>query len=553
MLAVALRFPARRFHATPWARHVNEGAVEWPPSPWRLLRSLVATWHYKFPDVPEEQIRQLVDLLSTPPVFHLPHATQAHFRHYMPPANGNKTKVFDTFVVVDPADRLHVVWPDIELDDDQRQLLDNLLKAMSYFGRAESWVDAEIDPTPQLAADDAAPVEAGVAPSPGWELVRTLVPKSSADVAKWAEQTRQAHATRRLDELNENAAAKGKPKKSKLPAKDRQAIEASVPGSLFDALQAETSDLRSQGWNKPPGSRWINYVRPTTTFLSVARPRCAVGSGRRPTLARFALTGPVLPRLTNALRIGERARHFLMGCSRKVEQTASGNPETHAALVFSGKNADGSPLADSHSHAHYLCEAREDGRIAFLNVYAPRGFSFHDELALGRFNRMWGDAGHDLQVVMLGVGHPADFAGLNAKRGQSPLFAQSRTWRSYTPFVPTRHLKLRLSQAQRQDPVAVAAAVERELTALVRLDLFRRGLITSDDDVQVDLLLDRPGTDLGGTFTRWLKFCRNRSRGGGRQPPPLSYGASLSFREPVQGPIAVGAASHFGLGLFVAE
>ena len=33
MTAVALRFLAGRFHATPWGHHVNEGVPEWPPSP----------------------------------------------------------------------------------------------------------------------------------------------------------------------------------------------------------------------------------------------------------------------------------------------------------------------------------------------------------------------------------------------------------------------------------------------------------------------------------------------------------------------------------------
>lgn len=553
MLAISLRFTARRFHATPWDRQVNEGAVEWPPSPWRLLRSLVATWHHKFPDVPEEHIRQLVDSLSSPPLFHLPKASQSHLRHYMPPATGTKTKVFDTFVVVDPADRLHVVWPDLSLNEAQRLLLDRLLKAMSYFGRAESWVDAEIDPTPQLATDDARPVEAGVDPPPGRELVRTLVPKPAADVAQWATKTRQAHAARRLEELNNTAASKGRPAKKKLTARDLQAIEASVPASLFDALHAESDLLRSEGWNQPPGSRWTNYTRPVTSFLAAESSRPIGGSGRRPTLARFALAGPVLPRLTDALRIGERARHFLMGCSRKIEQIASGDATAHASVVFSGKNPNGSPLADSHRHAHYLCEARDDGRIAFLNVYALQGFSNNDELALGRFNRMWGDAGHDLQVVLLGVGDPADFGGLNTEKGQSPLLAKSKAWRSSTPLVSTRHLKLRLSPEQRRNSTAVATALKRELEALVRLELSRRGLIASDDDVEVEPLLNRPGTDLGGTFTSWLKFQRNRSSGRGRQSPAGAYGVRLMFRVPVQGPIALGASSHFGLGMFVAE
>ena len=50
MIAISLRFLTGRFHATPWGHHVNEGVVEWPPSPWRLLRALVATFYRARPD-----------------------------------------------------------------------------------------------------------------------------------------------------------------------------------------------------------------------------------------------------------------------------------------------------------------------------------------------------------------------------------------------------------------------------------------------------------------------------------------------------------------------
>jgi CRISPR-associated protein Csb2 len=36
MLALAFTFPAGRYHATPWGRHVNEADVAWPPEPWRI-------------------------------------------------------------------------------------------------------------------------------------------------------------------------------------------------------------------------------------------------------------------------------------------------------------------------------------------------------------------------------------------------------------------------------------------------------------------------------------------------------------------------------------
>jgi len=51
MFAVAFRFIAGRYHATPWGRHVNEADVEWPPSPWRIIRSLIAVRHRKLDPV----------------------------------------------------------------------------------------------------------------------------------------------------------------------------------------------------------------------------------------------------------------------------------------------------------------------------------------------------------------------------------------------------------------------------------------------------------------------------------------------------------------------
>ena len=64
MTVLELRFPAGRYHATPWGRHVNEGAVEWPPSPWRIVRALIATWYLKAREISEGTIRALADALE---------------------------------------------------------------------------------------------------------------------------------------------------------------------------------------------------------------------------------------------------------------------------------------------------------------------------------------------------------------------------------------------------------------------------------------------------------------------------------------------------------
>ena len=62
-VTLKLTFPGGRYHATPWGRHVNEGVPEWPPSPWRLLRALVAVWKRTCPDLTQEQVQPVLAAL----------------------------------------------------------------------------------------------------------------------------------------------------------------------------------------------------------------------------------------------------------------------------------------------------------------------------------------------------------------------------------------------------------------------------------------------------------------------------------------------------------
>ena len=103
MITLAFRFPAGRYHATPWGNQVNEGLVEWPPSPWRLLRALVSCGYTRLGwngAIPEPAIGLLHNLASTLPSFTLPTASVAHSRHYMP-VKKNTTLVLDTWAEVD--------------------------------------------------------------------------------------------------------------------------------------------------------------------------------------------------------------------------------------------------------------------------------------------------------------------------------------------------------------------------------------------------------------------------------------------------------------------
>jgi CRISPR-associated protein Csb2 len=142
MIAIRMRFLAGRLHATPWGHHVNEGVVEYPPSLFRLLRSLVATARRAcLGEVKEEQLRRIVAALCAPPEFHLPQAAAAHTRHYDQANSG--VKFFDTFVVLRPQDELVWVWHEASLDETDSVALSKLLTALGTFGRSESWCEAD--------------------------------------------------------------------------------------------------------------------------------------------------------------------------------------------------------------------------------------------------------------------------------------------------------------------------------------------------------------------------------------------------------------------------
>ena len=556
MVAMELIFPTGRWHATPWGRQVNEGTVEWPPSPWRLLRALLAVWHHKCHDVSEDEMRRLITALSPLPSFHLPPALQGHTRHYMPVANDNRTKIFDTFVSIGPKDAVIVVWSNVDLDDSLRQLLSRLLGMMTYFGRAESWVCARL--LDVWEGDfNAIPANGQAVGNDTTERVRVLATSEGDGYAARRAEALQVQLDRKLTEKQRKAHDRGKDTDTvKLSKKERIDIESDIPPTIFDALHAETGDLRKAGWSRPPGSRWVDYLRPANSFASKPRQSRRSSRSRRPTVARFAVCGSVRPRLTESLWIGERIRTALMAKSQSVARQRQGLDDANAAWVFSGKQKNGSRSLDGHRHAHFLCESPPQvsgGRITHLTVFTPHGFDQDDRLALSRLRRVWGHGGHDLQLVLVGLGQPEDLGGTNDRDGDSWLLAESNIWISRTPFVPTDHLRIRRNEAR--DPRQHEAALVRELTRGLRKEVERRPWLDNHleqlEDVEPLMQPSQCGTLLGGHFTTWLKFRRARQQGNGQRGDSRGYGFRLRFSHPVRGPIALGYGCHFGLGQFV--
>ena len=199
MFGLAFRFPAGRYHATPWGRNVNEADVAWPPEPWRILRALVACYWRKGDRErwSEDELAGLIDVLAEDlPVFRLPQgAIHAHTRHYMPVRRGKseaKTLVFDAFLHLPKGAEVVTLWPDTTLESGLLELARDLASGMGYLGRAESWTECRVV-TEAVGTPNCGPAELDF---PG-DSLRVLVARSPGSYQ--SERTRLIDQEARAD------------------------------------------------------------------------------------------------------------------------------------------------------------------------------------------------------------------------------------------------------------------------------------------------------------------------------------------------------------------
>jgi CRISPR-associated protein Csb2 len=142
-----------------------------------------------------------------------------------------------------------------------------------------------------------------------------------------------------------------------------------------------------------------------------------------------------------------------------------------------------------------------DGRIDHLIVHAAMGLGDAAQRAIRTLRRTW--------VEQL-LGPPQG----------------SRVWESVTPFVPPRYLKAR---------------GRNTLVGQVNAELESRRLPS----------VERIDFDACAQLTRSLRhYVRRRYHGGMPPPNNIGYGLRLIFSEPLLGPLALGYAAHYGLGMF---
>jgi CRISPR-associated protein Csb2 len=393
---------------------------------------------------------------------------------------------------------------------DQFSALETLLGNLTSLGRAESWVQAEL---------------ANVQPS--WNC-RPFANSDINPTAVFCPDPSTAFGDEHYPILDAKRLSQGKMRPQDF---------------LFDCprwhLCLDTEILHARKWPTIPGAKWVNYTRPAEPGILPVKK----GVRRSPkfTVAQLLLDGPVLPRVTETVRVAESVRGAVMSqfrdwCSRHSEHAEKyrriDSPADFASPVLSGKDGEGKIL-QSCLHALYLPTANGDDRqhIRNVTVFSREGFSEGEIAALSALRCVCVDRVNEFRVQLIGLGDPHDFPG--------HLFRTTSEMYSVTPYLGPAHI------GERGRERYMRKAIRREWRRLSQQVIAFRG---------VDLL---EIATLSPDDTAWsgrpipFDFRRIRSKHLGEQYRPTGI-YKLTFSQPIPGPLSLGYASHFGFGLMAA-
>jgi CRISPR-associated protein Csb2 len=353
-----------RYGATPWGRSEHEGQVEYPPSPWRLLRAVL---HGAFTLIgPSSSPRPLPDgvaeliqrLAEQPPSYHLPFGEFGQIRGFrpaykcepVPPLNTKgytlynfsgepkRRSFIDSFLELGAGTAVHVSWP-VDLDAEQERLLGACLAGLSYLGRADYPAIWQVVPAMPAA---------NCSPDPAGSL-------------------------------------------SVLGCGREQVLE----GLLMNAQEG-----RKEGRQSLPGQQWIPYrynpQRPAVRGDGTIAP--AVNRALYAFLADYPMPASAGMAWTDRLH-------------RALLRTAPTSP------LFAGV-AGGQPLAeDQRAWYSWL---QNDGAISALEVWSPQPFSPGEIEAMQHLRRLYGRGGVEVPLRLMRLDY-ASFGKHQRLRTATPM------------------------------------------------------------------------------------------------------------------------------------
>jgi CRISPR-associated protein Csb2 len=409
------------------------------------------------------------------------------------------------------------VWPGLALDAPQTEVLDALLENLGFLGHAESWVDARRASPP--VDFNCVPNAESVDPETGevtGEIVRLMAPNTP--------ELYRAFRSGKLDAAGIKLDHAGRPPKLK---PEQKQLLTTLPDDWLNAIGMETGELQAAGWSAPPCARTVSYRRPLhalkTTAPKVVRKPAIVKPDTIITTARFVLYGKPLPRIEDAVRIGEALRAATMGRAKRL-LGPDGVP-----TLFSGHDLG---EHNRHAHAFWLPDPNQRGEIEHVLVHAPGGLSPEAMRVLTALQHIKRGEDEPLMMMLEGFGTASLFDRATSLTGEAAV------WRSVTPYLHPWHLK----KPEMRTPEATASGILGQL----RREWHERGTgLPEIMDIR-----ELPSIQHGGRALRPLHFHRFRRKNNLVQPDTLGRLIELRFAQPVRGPLALGFACHFGLGLF---
>jgi len=331
-----------RYGATPWDRSEFEGQVEYPPSPWRLLRAVLHGAFLLAEDrdqLPEGVAEMVAALAPSQPSYHLPFGEYGQIRGFRPAygcepvpplwtkghtkynANGEpkRRSFIDSYIQLGSGSAIHVCWP-IDLTLEQRNQLSDCLAGLSYLGRAEY---------PAL-----------------WQLVPNM---PEANCKPDADGTLKVLGCR---------------------------AEGVMAGLLMNPQEA-----RQEGRPALPGQQWLTYsYRPD-------RPGPRLGGAMAHAMHRalFAFLAPYPIPVSAGLAWTDRLHRALLS-------------KAPTSSLFSGM-AGGQPLGEDQ-RAWYRWHEEQDS-ISALEVISAQPFAEQELLALQGLRRLYGKGGVEVPLRLM--------------------------------------------------------------------------------------------------------------------------------------------------------
>jgi hypothetical protein len=567
LIVLQQSFPLGRFHATPWrANPFTDAFGEWPPSPWRLVRAVVARWYQwqreAFAAADEGEVERLVSALCDSSYrFHLPVYARngSPLRQYQPMELEMDPPKFKAYAAVFKS-------PSASLSQDLRTRLKmadaEIIEENSSTLRVRVCKSSAKKKVTQHFSEPPIEEWCGSAPDPGVRSYSTVlvqdnywcVPRDEHGSVWWFIEgelwnddliaTLDRCLERityfgRAETLSHIRRSPGPWPEANCLLRDKASAD-SVPVLVPQAsasradIERITDDPDIANRSTPAGALRLHARVPEVLPARESGVQSPVREDCR--LVQFAIGCNVPPPPRAVARLTARFRGAVLRELFRIKAGGSSTSWTDADVAVRaqvadmlGKDVKGKPL-EGHRHTEFFAWL-DGGRPTRLLVWrGARPFDQDEQIAIFRAasrDLSWARPGLDetdwkVRIVPLdsAVPPPPGFDG-----------TRSVVWESVTPFVPARH---HLRGGRPRESESTLNQVRRELVL--------RGLIEAADKVDIDEIRD----------AGWVSVHVPRGKKGKRAflGDRRGYWLCLRFAEPIPGPVRLGHSSSFGLGLF---